>query len=573
MLWKPAASVESVLSGAPFKVIAVAAMAACILAVAGTWGCQGGEITVPPLCDAAAPPSGLAAAPIYAHVAFDDAGAHVVAEGGTAVVLPGGRLLSPAAPTFGNLGFPVNVVTHPRLPFAYVVDMDVAAFDGTPSARCFTRLDAGDGDNSSGIDPGDGGNRVRGIHVMDLRRHREIQGPEGTSLPVAPSQAIFGNQDILCSYGASWAAPHDASYGIAITKTATPARLYVSTGLSGFVYEFQVVEEPADGGPPVGSLLPLHAFYVGGYTAGIALSADETRLWVVQFVSSTSQSGSSVVEVLLDPAATATARRFDLPIQGGYAIAALPGDGMDKRPPDSGEILYVTGFRSGDLYKVTTNLPQDAAVTDIPVGTNPEGIVTSSDGTYVFVSVSDDDRIVAVQASDGGIAKVVSVIDDLADQAGAVRGSSPSALAIDPAKQRLYVARSSDNAVSVFSSAPGPDLLRPLGAIPVGFYPTGLAMSDAGLVVVNAKGLAYNWNYAAGDSRRGRLRRSSASREHAGRSNRRPRRGRSGRSAKPDSPRERGPVHLQRQFPRSSRGGHHLAHLAYRADRAREQDL
>jgi DNA-binding beta-propeller fold protein YncE len=400
-------------------------------------------------------------------------------------------------------------VAHPRLPVAYVVDMDYGAYSGNPSARCFgVGDDGGDEVDDAAADvviPGDSGVPVRGIHVMDLVAQAEIQGPATLGVPpITGQQAAFNNPSTLCALGKSYVAPHDASYGIAITHT-TPAHLYLSTGLSGFVYDY-LVNEPAgapvpdggDGGVP-GTLTPVRSIYVGGYTAGLALTADEQRLWVVQFVSTSNPGGSSVVEVLLDDEA-GVGRQISLPMQGGYAIAVSPPDGTDAAA-DAHERVYVSGFRRGDLYSVDPSLALEDAgepTTSISVGRNPEAVAVSPEGRYVFVTVSDDDTVVALDTFEGGVT-TANVAGDLTDEQGVVPGSSPSALALDPATNRLYVARAADNAVSVFDTTPGARLAN-LGAIPVGFYPTGVAVSSAGLVVTHGKGLTYDWAYAEPDA-------------------------------------------------------------------------
>ena len=63
--------------------------------------------------------------------------------------------------------------------------------------------------------------------------------------------------------------------------------------------------------------------------------------------------------------------------------------------------------------------------------------------------------------------------------------SSPSGLTLDAKPGRLYVTRAADNAVAVLDAS----TLKTLGAIPVGWYPTDVALSGGKLVVTNAKGI------------------------------------------------------------------------------------
>jgi DNA-binding beta-propeller fold protein YncE len=464
------------------------------IGIVGSSGCDGGGvINVSPMCDAAPSPTGMATARIYAPVVIGlDGGVALAPDGSdaTALVLPGGRLLSPVSATFGELGFPVSVVTHPALPVAYAVDMDYAGYDS--NARCNLREGA----------------RVRGVHVMDLTSHKELQGPTGIALPPAPLNAQFlAPPGVLCTLDAGpdaargpgdaalLGSPHDTSYGIAISHNA-PYKLYTATGVSGLIYEFNI--------DATGRLHPSRSLYVGGYPAGIALSPDDQRLWVVEFVSPVDSTASSLTEVLLGDEG-GIGRQVPLPMQGGYGVAVAPG----AAGADGGERLFVTGFRGGGLYSIQPELLDAAvdaagdggpnctgqAVSTIPVGTNPEAVVVSPDGKYVYVSVSDDDTVVAVDTTTCAMQKTyvgVALPQSDVDGGPLQHGSSASALALDPVAQRLYVACSEDNAVTVLSTAPE-SFMQVLGAIPVGFYPTGLALTPGGLVVTHGKGLAYQW--------------------------------------------------------------------------------
>ncbi len=63
--------------------------------------------------------------------------------------------------------------------------------------------------------------------------------------------------------------------------------------------------------------------------------------------------------------------------------------------------------------------------------------------------------------------------------------SSPSGATLDAKGARLYVTRAADNAVAVLDAS----TLKTIGAIPVGWYPTDVALSGYKLVVTNAKGI------------------------------------------------------------------------------------
>jgi hypothetical protein len=125
-------------------------------------------------------------------------------------------------------------------------------------------------------------------------------------------------------------------------------------------------------------------------------------------------------------------------------------------------------------------------------------LAANADGSRVFVSVSDGDIVVSVDTATRALAgsQVVSEPGLLDPGGSQLPGSSPTGLVFDAAKGQLWVARAADNAVSLFDTA-----LSPLGAVPVGWYPTSVALADGGkkLVVTNGKGFGAGPLTAAGE--------------------------------------------------------------------------
>ncbi len=116
----------------------------------------------------------------------------------------------------------------------------------------------------------------------------------------------------------------------------------------------------------------------------------------------------------------------------------------------------------------------------LEVGLHPVALAVA--GTRLFVADSDDDAVAVV---DLPTAKVVARVPVALAPGGPV-GMSPNALAIDG--DRLYVTCGAANLVRVFRIANG--TLAPLGAIPTGWYPTGLAVDHATrtLLIADGKG-------------------------------------------------------------------------------------
>jgi len=127
----------------------------------------------------------------------------------------------------------------------------------------------------------------------------------------------------------------------------------------------------------------------------------------------------------------------------------------------------------------------------IRVGRHPSALALNPGGSRLFVASGSTDRISVL---DTRTRTVIATLND-ATPAGTGEGSTPNALALSADGRRLFVAEADNNAISVFdlsastaglSAATGNDALS--GRIPVGWYPTAVAVDGADLVVVNGKG-------------------------------------------------------------------------------------
>ncbi len=120
-----------------------------------------------------------------------------------------------------------------------------------------------------------------------------------------------------------------------------------------------------------------------------------------------------------------------------------------------------------------------ASAEDAAAGLHPTAMVAQRQGSGLFVTLSNVDRVAQIDTASG---KVVRWIDD-SPYPGAPPGSYPDALAI--ARGRLFVANAGNNDIAVFDPRSG----HREGLIPTGWYPTALASSAHALYVVSAKGL------------------------------------------------------------------------------------
>jgi YVTN family beta-propeller protein len=252
-------------------------------------------------------------------------------------------------------------------------------------------------------------------------------------------------------------------YGMALSADAT--HLYTAGGFAGTV---DVWDVGADGSLTAASQIAVPASANGAanpYPAGIALSPDGTKLWVGEFL------GNQIDQV-------------DLATGSVTASIPLMARAYDLLYVPARNELWVSGFGGTDVSVVDVATGQVAAT--LTIGDNPDALVLSKDGSKVFVSVSDGDVVVAVDVATRAIVKTQSLGD--ATVAGSdgkpLPADSPAGMVLDPSGTKLYVARAADDAVSILDAS----TLAPEATIPVGWYPTSVALAGTKLVVLNGKG-------------------------------------------------------------------------------------
>jgi YVTN family beta-propeller protein len=147
-----------------------------------------------------------------------------------------------------------------------------------------------------------------------------------------------------------------------------------------------------------------------------------------------------------------------------------------------GSRLYASNWGSESVSVIDTESMK--VVGTVAVGPNPNDMVLASDGR-LFVSCANDNSVVVV---DTKLRRAVERIST-ALTGHSPEGSTPNALTLDAAHQRLYVANADNNDVAVVS-VKEPGHSKVMGFLPVGWYPSALALAGAGqkLYVGNSKG-------------------------------------------------------------------------------------
>ncbi len=125
----------------------------------------------------------------------------------------------------------------------------------------------------------------------------------------------------------------------------------------------------------------------------------------------------------------------------------------------------------------------------IQVGDNPNEILLTSNGKYLYVCNANDNSISVVDISTRQVIETL----DAALFPNSPSGSTTNSLALDPVAKRLYIANADNNCLSVFDvSIPGKSISK--GFIPVGWYPTSVKYINGKLWVANGKGMTSKAN-------------------------------------------------------------------------------
>ncbi|HXA50827.1 MAG TPA: alkaline phosphatase family protein, partial [Candidatus Acidoferrum sp.] len=148
---------------------------------------------------------------------------------------------------------------------------------------------------------------------------------------------------------------------------------------------------------------------------------------------------------------------------------------------DNGQTLYVSNWASDSVSVIDVGTLR--VIGRIPVGDNPNDMALSKDGR-LFVSCSNDNSVVVVDTKTRQVIERIST----ALTPNSPEGSTPNALALDRDNQMLFVANADNNDVAVIRVAVRAKS-EVLGFIPVGWYPSALAIHGGKLYVGNSKGM------------------------------------------------------------------------------------
>jgi YVTN family beta-propeller protein len=234
----------------------------------------------------------------------------------------------------------------------------------------------------------------------------------------------------------------------------------------------------------------LHSLPTGRYPFGLCFSPDQQRLYVANvgmfaYKPFRHLNPAKLKEGSLPYPASAY---LSEEMKSGYRndSADVPGLG-DPNVPESFSV-WAYDLRPDAApqlrSKTKTGVRVGEVVEGIPAvgGASPNSLAATE--RYVFVSNGNNDCISVIDPSKDTVVRNIALSPD--PRLGHFRGVIPFGLALSPDRKRLYVAESGINAVAVIDA----ERLEVLGHLPLGWFPSKLAVSPDGrhLIVANAKG-------------------------------------------------------------------------------------
>jgi DNA-binding beta-propeller fold protein YncE len=248
--------------------------------------------------------------------------------------------------------------------------------------------------------------------------------------------------------------------------------LYVSGGDQDVIYRFDWRAGAATLADSIALAVREKGKHGTRYPAGIALSPDGRTLYAAENL------GDSLAVV--DLGSRRVVQRLATE-RYPYGVAVGPEGTVYVSAWGGWTVSIFPARASGTL----------AGGTRARVGRHPSALALNQSGSRLFVASGSTDRISVLDTKTRAI---IATLND-ATPAGTGEGSTPNALALSADGGRLFVAEADNNAIGVFDlsastagspAATGNDVLT--GRIPVGWYPTAVAVDGAELLVVNGKG-------------------------------------------------------------------------------------
>ena len=113
-----------------------------------------------------------------------------------------------------------------------------------------------------------------------------------------------------------------------------------------------------------------------------------------------------------------------------FAVAGVPGS-----TPGLAQNAYITGTPSDSVSVIDT--AKNTVIATIPVGSAPEGVGVSPDGTRIYVANTSDDTVSVINGTTNTLVATVPV------------GAAPGGVAVAPDGDSVYIANINDGTLSI----------------------------------------------------------------------------------------------------------------------------
>jgi YVTN family beta-propeller protein len=300
---------------------------------------------------------------------------------------------------------------------------------------------------------------------------------------------------------AEWVFVYDVSNGIPVQKQklnlprtynglvwdASGTRFYASGGSDDIVYPFAKVNGLFQLDPPfivlntggqldntkAGPAMRAFGLAPSAIVAGLGLGKDGSILYSANFENDS-------VSIVDTKSRHVTGHQVFAVPGGTKAVGEYPF-WIVVRPVSGGkpDKVFVSSQRDGQVV-VFDDSPSFRV---IRVGSEPNKMALSKDGSRLYVANGDSDSISVIDTDKEAVVTTISL-----HRPGYVyNGANPNSVAVSPDGRRLYVTLGGENAVAVVDLGSR----TVLGRIPTAWYPHSVAVSSDGkrLYVVNAKNM------------------------------------------------------------------------------------
>ncbi|QVL31959.1 beta-propeller fold lactonase family protein [Telmatocola sphagniphila] len=151
--------------------------------------------------------------------------------------------------------------------------------------------------------------------------------------------------------------------------------------------------------------------------------------------------------------------------------------------------LYVSLWMASCVAVI--DLETNEVTGHLPTASHPTELILSPDSTTLYVACANSTQVHVFDTTNGKPLQVINA----AIHPNAPNGNTPCSLCLTPDGEMLFVANSDANNLAVFNVS-DPQLAKPLGFIPTGWYPTSVRFNPVTkqLAIANGKGLSSKAN-------------------------------------------------------------------------------